>query len=135
MDHCAAALDGTVDLARLSQLGDVVACFVEEHAMYSRSELWASGKMMWSLMHEAGQGLRHLEKSGKEPSGLADAIKTADLDLAANGGDDSEVDYYFEIPLVLAKALTGFKHDEIIDGDVQFEVLNPTHPRWNAKET
>jgi hypothetical protein len=30
----------------------------------------------------------------------------------ADGGEDAEVDYIFEIPLKVAQALVGFKHDE-----------------------
>jgi hypothetical protein len=30
----------------------------------------------------------------------------------AEGGDDAEVDYIFEIPLKVAQSLVGFKHDE-----------------------
>jgi hypothetical protein len=29
------------------------------------------------------------------------------------GGDEANVDYIFEIPLLVAKSITGFKHDQV----------------------
>jgi hypothetical protein len=47
---------------------------------------------------------------------------------AAEGGDAAEVDYIFEIPLLVAKALVGFKHDERCDlmEDPAFQILSRT---------
>src|SRR6185295_19130791 len=55
MNRSSAALDGTVDLARLSKLGDVVACFVEEHVMCSAAAYWSSGSVTWSVVHESSK--------------------------------------------------------------------------------
>ena len=44
----------------------------------------------------------------------------------AEGGDDADVDYIFEIPLKVAQTLVGFKHDENYESVVEdgFMVLS-----------
>ena len=44
----------------------------------------------------------------------------------AAGGKDADVDYIFDIPVVTAESLTGYRHDKTIPelGEKPFEVLN-----------
>jgi hypothetical protein len=92
--------------------------------MYSSAELWENGTRIWKIEHQADDGIKNLAFTGKLPAAFESirnkyALKQEEADRN-NGG----VDYYFEIPLVLAQQMTGFKHDKKnpeIDG--RFEEL------------
>jgi len=43
-------------LARLSNVGEVIACFVEEHVMFS-SVRAAGWRQVWSVQHNAQRGM------------------------------------------------------------------------------
>ena len=117
-------------MATLSKERDVLLCLVEEHAMASSAEYWSGGSRVWWIGHEGENGPKGLSTDGALPEGF-DAIRSAMEDAQrAEGGDDAGVDYLFEIPLKVAEALVGFKHDEAwphVIGE-QFEVLSGPEP-------
>lgn len=115
--------DDTALLARLSAARDVVACFVEEHVMYSEARGFADGKLQWTVIHDAQAGLDHLETEGTLPASYAGIRERIELQRRAAG--EPPADFLFEVPIELAKMLTGFRHDEDITGDEAepFEVL------------
>ncbi len=125
-------------LQRLSSKSEVVACVVEEHVMCSSAYGWNDGKKVWSLLHDAQQSVEHLEHTGDPPSSwtvIRDRLR-AEQDRA---GRKAGVDHLFEAPVEVARALTGFSHDEELEGDA-FEVLatsnSPTEkkqPSWVRK--
>lgn len=122
-------------LAELSQSFELLACGVEEHVMYSSAAGWRNGKATWSLVHDASRGIFDLQVSGEPPAGFAGHRERCLADQDAAGGENADVDYFFEIPLLVAKDLTGFKHDEDNDGLVQpLEALEParkpSRSRW-----
>ena len=41
-------------LGRLSRVGEVVMCFVEEHVMCSFAACWCDGQLVWSVYHDSG---------------------------------------------------------------------------------
>jgi len=100
-------------LGSISADFDVLACQVEEHVMASSAEYWSRGKRSWWIAHEGENGPKGLEFDGSLPECFA-AIKN-DMEDAqrAEGGDDADVDYIFEIPLKVAQSFVGFKHDEV----------------------
>jgi hypothetical protein len=104
------------ELARLSENGEVVACFVEEHAMVSRAAAWKDGRQVWAVVHDAELDLRHLEVQGTPPPQFADI---RDEMLAKPAPD--VCDYVFNIPVSLVADLTGFRYDE--RPNTRFEVL------------
>jgi hypothetical protein len=104
-------LADALPLAELSSGGEVVTCFVEEHVMYSRASFWKDGRRVWSITHDLQRGSGHLETEGELPP-----VFTPVRDrLSALVGQD-RVDYIFYVPVEVAKALTGFRHDEDIPG-------------------
>jgi hypothetical protein len=115
-------LVGDALLQRLSSGGEAVGCFVEEHVMYSAAACWVDGRKAWSVTHDSDGGIAHLDIVGSAPAEL-DRLHTAAIELqGAEGSED--VDYVFDVPVNLAKAATGFRHD--VDGDpglLPFEVL------------
>jgi hypothetical protein len=114
------------DLAGLSNSRDVLLCLVEEHVMASSSEMWSGGKRKWWLSHEGEDGPSGLEAGGELPECFAKIRDEMEKAQQAEGGDDADVDYIFEIPLRVAQQLVGFKHDEHCPHIVnnQFAVLS-----------
>ena len=53
----------------------------------------------------------------------------------SNGGENSDVDYIFDIPVELAQALTGFRYDMAIEGAGKepFEVLEKLYKKKKKK--
>jgi hypothetical protein len=109
---------------------DLLLCLVEEHVMASSSEFWSKGKRQWRLSHEGENGPKGLEVDGNPPEVYAATAKEMEALQLAEGGDDAGVDYIFEIPLLIAKALVGFKHDEICPHLIgaRFEVMSRAAP-------
>ncbi len=81
--------------------------------MASLSELWSRGRRKWSLSHEGENGPKGLSVAGDVPDTLAAIRKDMEDLQLAHGGDDTNIDYIFEIPLKVAQSLVGFKHDEV----------------------
>lgn len=100
------------DLRRISIDHDVLLCLVEEHVMASSCEMWSGGKRKWWLSHEGENGPRGLSAEGELPETFPAIRGEMEQLQAAEGGDEAGVDYIFEIPLKVAQALVGFKHDE-----------------------
>jgi hypothetical protein len=126
-------------LKRLTDLDEVVACSIEEHAMYSTAELWRRGTEVWRLVHEAELDILHLAESGALPEQFSSIRNEYFASQAAKGGARSDTDYIFEIPLQTAKSVVGFKHDGSGVGDESFFVFSteaapiegqPEKPRW-----
>ncbi len=99
-------------LAALSGHWDCVACSIEEHVMFSSSALWRSGTEAWSVSHDAQDGIFNLVASGELPASYGHVKESKVREQESEGGQSADVDLIFEIPLLLAKELTGFKHDE-----------------------
>jgi hypothetical protein len=121
---------GDRELAGLSSRCDIIRCLVEEHVMASSAELWASGRQRWRISHQGEDGPRGLEVTGIPPDSLKTICDLMEEAQRAEGGDDAEVDYIFEIPLKVAQGIAGFKHDEVcgsIAGGA-FEVLERASP-------
>jgi hypothetical protein len=99
-------------LAGLSHDHEVLLCQVEEHVMASSAEMWSGGVRRWSLSHVGDEGPRGLSVEGDPPPAFSEIRQAMEEMQRAEGGDDADVDYIFEIPLQLAESLVGFKHDE-----------------------
>jgi hypothetical protein len=117
-------------LGALSSDKDVLLCLIEEHSMASSAEMWSQGERKWWLSHEGDDGPKGLSTDGDLPEPFTAIRKAMEEAQVAAGGEDANVDYIFEIPLKLAEALVGFKHDEqdthVIGG--QYVVLSRAEP-------
>jgi hypothetical protein len=123
IDECGHKLVRERSLQRMSAAVDIVAVAIEEHVMFSSAEAWKNGRLFWRVAHASESGRRHLEEYGSFPEQYR-ALK--ERLLAAQQREDEgahEVDYVFDVPLELAEAIVGFKHDRILDG--RFECLKP----------
>lgn len=103
-------------LSRLSEGAEVVTCAVEEHVMVSSASGLKDGAEIWSILHDSREGMRHLKFSGELPDQFDSIRSRLFAEQSATGGDDSDVDYVFDVPVEVASALTGFRHDQWIDG-------------------
>ena len=117
-------------LESLSASTEVLACSIEEHVMWSRAELWRDGAEIWRIEHDAQKSIDDLATSGTLPSTAAAIEK----EFAAKQTEDEEVDYFFEIPLQVAKGIVGFKHDEAAPGIVKFTMLRNVGPNTPRRE-
>jgi hypothetical protein len=99
-------------LAPLSLLGDVIGCSIEEHVMWSVAELWRNGAQLWRIEHDAQKSISHISSSGFLPDGYAAIERKFADEQKKSGGEQSDTDYFFEIPLQMAESIVGFKHDQ-----------------------
>lgn len=122
-------------LASVSSLGRTVACSVEEHVMFSSAACWEAGSESWSIVHDAQQGMFDLTQSGDVPE-MFDRIRASALEeQQREGGEEADVDFIFDVPLLVAKELTGFKIDETPDCLAASHILAftdeaPRRPWW-----
>ena len=115
-------------LQRLSTDGELVTCFVEEHVMYSSATGWKGGRKVWSVLHDSQLDIEHLETAGDLPSNFSLIRDRLHASQEAAGGRSADVDYTFNVPVELAEARTGFRHDLGLPelGEDPFEVLLTT---------
>ena len=111
-----AALVADEVMQRLSKEHVVLRANIEEHVMYSSAEAWADGTQQWELIHDSAEGIYHLEVTGNPPKAF-DEIRKACVAEQDADGEDSDVDYIFDVPLKLALEVTGFMHDEVPPDD------------------
>jgi hypothetical protein len=99
--------------AEHSRHHDLLYCLIEEHCMASSSELWTGGSRAWWISHEGIDGPKGVDFSGAVPRNFQQIKSEMEAKQKQEGGEAAEVDYLFDIPLLVAKSLTGFKHDEV----------------------
>ena len=106
-------------------------CLVEEHMMASSAEFWSGGRRKWWISHQGENGPKGLSTDGDLPECFASIRREMEEAQRAQGGDDANVDYIFEIPLKVAEFMVGFKHDQeclqMTEG--QFVVLSRGAPK------
>ncbi|MFN7141601.1 MAG: hypothetical protein ACK4UN_19945 [Limisphaerales bacterium] len=101
------------EVRRLSRGCEVVACFVEEHVMVSRAAAWKGGEQIWAVTHDAQESDDHLDVEGEPPPGF---ISIRDR-LTMQQGENDGVDFIFNIPVGLAKQITGYSHEDLPEVD------------------
>jgi len=130
---CDHRMIGDQVLKTLSRRCRVIACSIEEHVMFSSAALWENGERVWSLSHQGNEKLHDLSANGALPDFFASVRDELLAKQAAKGGEEAGVDYVFEIPLELARRITGFAHDSVASVEIdRFEVLDsaPAKPWW-----
>jgi hypothetical protein len=97
----------------------LLTCWVNETIMHSRVRSVANGIEKWSIWHEGDEDPTHIGSAGNPPAELSELIADAREQQSA----DNEVDYLFDVPLIVAEGICGFKHDQIINEESSFEEL------------
>ena len=101
----------TNEVRSLSRDCEVIACFVEEHVMVSRAAGWKDGKQIWSVSHGADDSDDNLEVEGEPPAGFP-MIRDR---LIKQQEEDGGADFIFNIPIDLAKEITGYSHEDSLE--------------------
>lgn len=129
-DHSDALVDEQL-LKSLSSHGRVVAAMVEEHVMFSSSEEWLNGVRVWGAIHVPDAGLYHIGVEGSLPETYTAIHARQFNEQKKDGGQDAGVDHIIDIPLELAAAIIGFRHDHV---GPPFHELEAEHPLKEAKQ-
>ena len=101
-------------IERLSAGCEVLTCTVEEHVMFSEATGWRDGHRLWSVTHrgEDDTTKKTVSEAGTLPSEYSAIRDRFFRQQEAESAADAEVDFLFEIPVVLVQTFTGYKHDE-----------------------
>jgi len=113
IDKCEHKFVNPNSLAPLSQGCEVIATSIEEHVMVCSSELWRNGAQVWRIEHDAQKSIEHIAASGSLPADYSTIEQEHAEEQKQAGGSEADTDYFFEIPLHIAKNIVGFKHDEV----------------------
>jgi hypothetical protein len=100
-------------LCKLSQGGSVMMFVIEEGSMVSLARGYADGARRWEVVHDASEGLEHLAVTGTPPPPFIGVRQKLTEAFEESGRD---ADYLFDVPAELSKNLTGFRHDEDVEG-------------------
>ena len=76
--------------------------------MVSRAAGWKNGEQIWWVTHDAQVGDDHLDVDGQLPACFV-AIRDR---LTKRQEEDDGADFIFNIPVDLAKHLTGYSHED-----------------------
>lgn len=112
-DLAARELEDNV-LADLSLGAEVMSFLVEEASMVSVAKGFFDGRHSWQVVHDSSQGLDHLETQGQLPASFS-VVRDRLLGQLKAAGEQSS-DYLFDVPADLSKSITGYRHDEDIEG-------------------
>jgi len=126
-DHQETVVDIGV-IRGLSKNNRLISCFVEEHVMISEASLWMEGECVWTIKHDSSVAIEHLVVSGTPPQQFQDIKQVALDNQRKQQSQQPGVDYFFDVPLALARTYCGFKHDEsVLNADSNaFEELRIT---------
>jgi hypothetical protein len=92
-------------LSKLSQGTRLVACAISETVMVSEAQFWANGVRVWRVQHDCQKGdINHLLVEGER---LLKSLEGHRQKAIAEREKDSEVDFMFDVPLYLAREMTG----------------------------
>ncbi len=101
-------------LATLSHNADVMSFVVEESSMVSLARGFSGGSRLWEVIHDSSKGLENLDASGRLPDEFPAIRDRLAAELKKAG--QYPADYLFDVPAELSKSITGFRHDEDVEG-------------------
>lgn len=105
-------------LARASIDGEAIGCIASDVSMYSEALGYRAGRSEWVVSHNSEHGDRDLQISGSPPPVLAEIRDR--LAKLQDADEEGGVDYFFEAPLELVKAICGYRLDS---GDAPVNVI------------
>ena len=109
-------------MAALSKGCRALACAIEEHVNFASTELWQDGRRIWHVQHQGDEGPENISSDGQVPQRFHELLATVE----PADSENLEGHFHMDIPLILAKEVAGFRHDEsnrAFDG-TPFEELN-----------
>lgn len=117
-----------LELELVSAGAEVIACMLCSTVMVSFAESWREGERVWRVEHpERGGGRYRLLEEGALPNRYASIRERAIWQQEEAKRLNERVDYIIDVPLDLAHAVTGFRHDRLEQpgaaGDTPWEIL------------
>jgi hypothetical protein len=106
--RCDHRIASAASMAALSNGCRAVACAIEEHVNFASTELWQDGARVWHVQHQGDEDSENISQEGKVPQRFHDLLATVEPEDSEN----LEGHFHMDIPLILAKEITGFRHDE-----------------------
>jgi hypothetical protein len=106
----------------------VLTCEAEEHAMASSATEYAEGRKLWHVKHDEPGDLTADGDLPPEYAAIAESFSKQQEEADREG---EEVDYLFDVPVELSRALTGFRHDSSPPRGTVFHVLEAVRPPWS----
>ncbi len=100
-------------LKRLSEDKDLIVCAVFEGPMVSQAIRYRKGEVAWSVTHISENGIYDLKVNGEPPEAFETIKARLFADQKAEENDGAAVDFVFDIPIELAKHLTGYRYDQL----------------------
>jgi hypothetical protein len=110
-------------LEKLSSGRRVVGCDEESHVMYSASSEWREGREVWAVIHSSEQAADHLDARGDLPPSWTDVKDEWTTKHAEGASDEEGVDYFYEVPLEVAKLVVGHRMESEDDDELEFVTL------------
>lgn len=92
-------------------LAPVIAVEINETCMHSTASLFDGGERRWRVHHEGDERIDFLQKEGPLPPDAPAIEAQARAAQAEEDRGAAEVDHIFEVPLEIARAICGYKHD------------------------
>jgi hypothetical protein len=101
-------------MAALSAGGKAVALSADDRPMFSVVRGYERGKAVFAIEHDGGQqGRRHMAVAGTPPAEWSAIFERLSKEQDEEDAGADEVDCLFDAPVDLAKALCGYRHDEV----------------------
>jgi hypothetical protein len=99
------------NVLRLSRDCAVIGCQVEEHSMNSCAYYYENGEHRWTVTHEAARDIYNIDTFGTPPDLLSPVRAELVSRQEKEDKDNPEVDFIFDVPLVLAERICEYRHD------------------------
>ena len=113
-------------LAACSAGATVVTCTVDERRYESAASGYHDGAQVWTVTHHGkAAGPHDLTITGTPPVQLSETVAAMDREETESGYPPGMLDFYFDIPVEVVFALTGFRYCQRDDprGPVAFSIV------------
>lgn len=107
--RCDHRIGNAESMSALSQGCRAVACAIEEHVNFASCELWANGRRLWRVEHQGDEDPENLSTEGELPQRVDELLATVE----SQDSENLDGHFHMDIPLILAKELSGYRHDEM----------------------
>ncbi|MEV5647405.1 hypothetical protein AB0L57_04050 [Nocardia sp. NPDC052254] len=124
-------------LKRLSRDCELIACYESTYGPESAAAAWKNGRLLWKVEHrtDGDRTPADIACEGDLPPSFEEILTVAQT----RPREYTDVDHLYEVPIDLAKAVTGFRQDEDVRGarppisldtDVEAFSLVPVEYTW-----
>jgi hypothetical protein len=99
-------------LERVSTACQIIGCQLHEGVMYATTAGYSNGRRVWAVTHDSEGGMFDLTVEGEPPQTFPEIQARQMQKQRDEGGDESIVDYIFDIPIETAMSICGYRHDQ-----------------------